>query len=234
TIRATWRFLHVGVGYAYALVMVSTALSLAGVGGVALLCLTASAGLLGAIAATFTPAVSARSWQTILVVATVPFAIGIVQVVFERSGWTALSTGLLFVLALSLLLTRRPGLTVVIRTLAATVLVPSLAVVILCLGAQLLVQSGSPVVLPLIALLVALTLPSGGMIREALVGRGLLAPTADAARVAVEASALLTAGIAVVLSLARDAAGYGTACLVLVIIGVGAVLAAAIAGRRYG
>jgi hypothetical protein len=233
TVAPVWRFLHLGIGYGYALVLVATALSLAGVGGVALLCLTASAGLLGAIAATFLPAVAARSWQTILVVATVPFAIGILQVVFERSGWTALSTGLMFVLALSLLLTRRPGLTVVIRTLAAAVLVPSLAVVILCLGAQLLVQSGSPVVLPLIALLVALTLPSGGMIREALVGRGLMAATADAARIAIEASALLTAAIAVVLSLARPAAGLGTACLVLILLGVGAVLAAMLAGRRY-
>ncbi|MDQ0615542.1 hypothetical protein QF046_003183 [Microbacterium sp. W4I4] len=234
TIAPAWRFLHLGLGYGYALALVSTALSLAGVGGVALLCLTASAGLLGAIAATFLPAVAARSWQTILVVASVPFAIGIAQVVFERSGWTALSTGLMFVLALSLLLTRRAGLTVVIRTLAAAVLVPSLAVVILCLGAQLLVQSGSPVVLPLIALLVALVLPSGGMIREGLVARGLLAPTADAARIAIEASALLTAVIAVALSLTREAAGFGTACLVLIIVGVGALLTSLVAGRRYG
>jgi hypothetical protein len=234
TIAPDWRFLHLGIGYGYALILVSTALSLAGVGGVALLCLTASAGLLGAIVATFLPVVAARDWQTILVVASVPFVIGIVQVVFERSGWTALSTGLMFVLALSLLLTRRAGLTVVIRTLAAGLLVPSLAVVILCLGAQLLVQSGSPVVLPLIALLVALTLPSGGMIRDALVARGLLAPTADAARVAIEASALLTAAIAVLLSLAREAAGFGTACLVMIIVGAGALLTSTVAGRRYG
>jgi hypothetical protein len=71
------------------------------------------------------------------------------------------------------------------------------------------------------------------MIRDALVARGLLAPTADAARVAIEASALLTAAIAVVLSLARPAAGLGTACLVLILLGVGAVLAAMLAGRRY-
>lgn len=234
TVATAWRFLHVGSGYGYALVLVSTALSLAGVGGVALLCLTASAGLIGAIAATFIPLVSARSWQTVLVVATVPFVIGIVQVVFERSGWTALSTGLMFVLALSLLLTRRAGLTVVIRTLAAAVLVPSIAVVILCLGAQLLVQSGSPVVLPIIALLVALTLAASGMIREALVARGLLPSTADAARIAIEGSALLTAVIAVTLALTRTAAGPGTACLVLIIVGVGAVLTATSAGRRYG
>lgn len=239
TIPRPSRFLHVGAGYGYALALVATALSLAGnaltgVGGIALLCLTASAGLLGAIVATFVPAVAARNWQAILVVATVPFTIAVVQVVFERSGWTALSTGLMFVLALSLLLTRRAGLTVVVRTLAAAMLVPSLAVVVLCLGAQLLVQSGSPVVLPVIALLVALVLPSGALIRDGLVARGRMKTTADAARVAIEASALLTAAIAVGLALVREAAGFGTACLVLIILGVGAALTSLLAGRRYG
>lgn len=234
TVPPTWRFLHVAVGYGYALVVTATALSLAGIGGVALLCLTASAGLLGAIVATFLPSITPRSWQTILVVASVPFIVAIVQVIFERSGWTALSTGLMFVLALSLLLTRRPGLTATIRMLAAAMLVPALAVVILCLGAQLLVQSGSPVVLPIIALLVALVLPSSGMIREGLVTRGLTGSTADAARIAIEASALLTAAIAVALSLVREAAGFGTGCLVLVIVGTGALLTATTARRRYG
>ncbi|MFD5226478.1 SCO7613 C-terminal domain-containing membrane protein [Microbacterium sp. NPDC058342] len=234
TVRRGSRFLHVGAGFGYALVVFAVGLSLTGVGGVALLCLTASAGLLVAIVATFLPVVGARAWQTILVVATVPFATGIVQVVFERSGWTALSTGLMFVLAVSLLLTRRAGLTVVVRTLAAATLVPSLAVVVLCLGAQLLVQSGSPVVLPVVALLVALALPSGGLIRDLLVGRGRMASTADAARFAIEASALVTAAIAVLLALTREAAGLGTACLVFVIVGVGAALTSLLAGRRYG
>ncbi|MGQ7311821.1 SCO7613 C-terminal domain-containing membrane protein [Microbacterium arabinogalactanolyticum] len=234
TVPEAARFLHVGIGYAYALVLVGTALSLAGVGGVALLSLTASAGLLGAVVATFLPVVHARNWQTVLVVATVPFALGVAQVVFERSGWTALSTGLMFVLALALLLTRREGLTVVIRTVAAGLLVPTLAVVILCLGAQLLVRSGSPVVLPIIAAVIALVLPSGRMIRDGLVARGRIAATADAARVAIEGSALLTGAIAVLLALAREAAGFGTACLVLILLGVGAALTSLLAGRRYG
>ena len=234
TVPEAARFLHVGIGYAYALVLVGTALSLAGVDGVALLSLTASAGLLGAVVATFLPVVHARNWQTVLVVVTVPFALGVVQVVFERSGWTALSTGLMFGLALALLLTRREGLTVVIRTVAAGLLVPTLAVVILCLGAQLLVQSGSPVVLPIIAAVIALVLPSGRMIRDGLVARGRIAATADAARAAIEASALLTGAIAVLLALAREAAGFGTACLVLILLGVGAALTSLLAGRRYG
>ncbi|SJN26083.1 putative integral membrane protein [Microbacterium esteraromaticum] len=228
------RFVHVGVGYGYALVLVGTALSMAGVGGIALLCLTTSAGLLGAVVATFVPRVGARNWQAMLVVASVPLAIGIVQVMFERSGWTALSTGLMFVLALVLLLTRRKGLTIVIRTLAAGALIPALAVVILSLGAQLLVQSGSPVVLPVIAALIALVLPSSRMIRDGLVARGFLMPTAEAARAAIEISALLTGTIAVVLCLTREAAGFGTACLVLILLGTGAGLTSLVARRRYG
>lgn len=227
------RFLHVGAGYGYALVMVATGLSLVGVGGVAQLCLTASAGLLGAIAATFIPVIGARAWQAVLCVATVPFGIGVVQIVFERSGWTALSTGAMFVLALSLVLTRRAGLTGMIRTLAAGLLVPTMSVVVLSLGAQMLEQSGSPVVLPIIALLVAIVLASSAIIRDLLGGYGLSA-AADSARAAIEGSALLTGAIAVVLALTRQAAGFHTAAIVLMLLGIGAALAAVLAGRRYG
>lgn len=234
TVTPRVRFVYSGAGYAYALMLVSTALSLAGVSGIALLCLTASAGLVGAIAATFLPRIGARSWQAVLVVATVPFAIGIAQVVFERSGWTALSTGLMFALALSLLLTRRPGLTALVRTAAAAMLVPALSVVVVCLGAQLLPQSGSPVVLPVVAAIVAIVLAGSALIRDGLVTAGRGRSAADAARVAIEASALVTAVIAVLLALLRTAAGLGTACVVLLILGAGALAAAAFAGRRYG
>jgi len=227
------RFLYVGSGFAYALVLVSTALGENGVGGIAQLCLTASAGLAAAIVATYLPRIGARAWQAVLVVSAVPFAIGVLQVVVERSGWTALSTGLMFALAASLLFTRRPGLTVAVRTMAAGMLVPALAVVIVCLGAQLLLSSGSPVTLPIIAVLVALALPSTPLVRSALLARGHGAATADAARVAIEASALLTGVIATALALWRDAAGLGTAFLVLLVLGVGAAATALFAGRRY-
>lgn len=227
------RFLYVGAGFGYALVLVATALGLVGVEGVAQLSLTASTGLVVAIVATYLPSVGARAWQAVLVVSAVPFGIGVLQVVAERSGWTALSTGLMFALALSLLLTRRPGLTLAVRTAAAATLVPTLAVTIVCLGAQLLASSGSPVVLPIIAVLVALVLPSTTVIREALRLRGHSAVTADAARVAIEASALLTGAIATALAVARDAAGLGTTFLVLLILGLGAAAHAFFAGRRY-
>lgn len=233
TVPAAARFVHVGIGYAYALVVFATALDLLGVEPVALLCLTTTAGGLGAIGATFLPGVTPRAWYAVLVVTSVPFAIGVVQVVFERSGWTALSTAVIFALALTLVVTRRAGLGILLRTLAAGLLVPSLAVVTVCLGAQLLLMSGSPVVLPVIAAIVAMVLPAGDAIQGALRGR-IGAKDAAASRIAIEASALLTAAIAVGLSLAREAAGLPTTFLVLVILGVGAGVSAMWDGRRYG
>jgi hypothetical protein len=230
---ARWRFLYVGAGFAYGLVLVATALAESGVDGIAQLCLTASSGLLVAIAATYLTAIGARSWQAILVVSAVPFGIGVLQVVIERSGWTALSTGLMFVLAMALLLTRRPGLTPLVRTMAAGMLVPTLAVVVVCLGAQLLASSGSPIVLPIVGVVVALALASSSLVRDVLVARGHSARTVNAARVAIEASALLTGAIATALALGREAAGLGTALVVLLVVGAGAVAAALFADRRY-
>ena len=153
---------------------------------------------------------------------------------FERSGWTALSTGLIFLLALALVLTRRRGLGTALRAVAAALLVPSLAVVVVCLGAQLLVSSGSPVVPRVTATIVALVLPSTALLRTALARHGLGERDATAARLAVETSSLLTAGIAVGLGLAREAAGLGTTFLVLAILGAGALATALWGGRRYG
>lgn len=228
------RFVHTGVGVSYALVCLAQALADTAIGGIAVLCLTASAGLLVAIVATFLTRVRARDWYAVLVVASVPFAIAVVQVVFERSGWTALSTSLMFALALALLLTRRPGLNVVLRTAASALLVPTLAVIVVCLGAQLLAVSASPVTLPVIAAIVAVVMPGATLIRDALARRGLGAGAAGAARIAIEASALLTGAIATALALAREAAGLGTTLVVLVLLGAGAAASAAFTGRRYG
>ncbi|MGM1018027.1 MAG: SCO7613 C-terminal domain-containing membrane protein [Actinomycetota bacterium] len=232
-LRPAVRFWHVGAGYGYALILVGTGLQQADVGGVVLLCLTASAGLIGAIVATYLPRIGARAWLAILVVAVVPFGLGVVQVLFERSGWTALSTGLMFLLALSLLLTRRPGLTTLVRTGAAGLLVPSASVVIVCLGAQVLAGSASPVTLPVIAAMVALVLPATVLIRRGLLARGFDERAVRSARAAIEGSALLTAALAVVLALVREASGLGTTFLVLVILGVGLSAAAVVTARRY-
>ncbi|WP_165063847.1 SCO7613 C-terminal domain-containing membrane protein [Marisediminicola senii] len=228
------RAIYVGGGYAYALVVVAAALGQVGVGTIAMLCLTTSIGLVGAIVATFVRSIRPAYWYAILVVASVPFVLGVVQVVFERSGWTAMSTGIMFLFAATLLVSRRPGLGMPLRTLAAGLLVPSLAVAVVCLGAEVLVGSASPVTLPVIAAIVAVVLPTTGLVRSTLTTRGLAEPDARAARIAIEASALLTGCIAVGLALGRVAAGLPTTFLVLVILGVGSALASTVAGRRYG
>lgn len=228
------RFLHVGAGYAYALIIFAAALDQFGVGTIALLCLTTSLGSIGAMAATFLRRVAPPAWYATLVVTSVPFVIGVVQVVFERSGWTALSTGLIFLLALTLLTTRRAGLGVMLRAIAAGLLVPSLAVVVVCLGAQVLLSSASPVTLPVIAAVVALVLPSTDLIRSALEKRGIGKRGAMVARIAIEVSALLTGAISVALALVRVAAGLSTTFVVLMILGVGAAATAFWSKRQYG
>ncbi len=228
------RFAHVGVGFGYALVCLGAALQLSVLSDVGVQCLTASAALIAAIAATFLRRIDSRSWYAILVVTAVPFLIGVAQVVVERSGWTALSTTLMCALCVALLVTRRPGLTDALRVGAAALIVPTIAVAVLCLGAQLLTMSGSPVVLPIIAVIVAVALGSGEEIARRLRLAGRSGGTADAARIAIECTALVTAAIAVALALVREAAGLGTAVLALGILCAGGIATALLAHRRYG
>jgi len=234
TVPAAIRPLYVGVGYAYALIVFAAGLNLVHVDTIAVLCLTTTLGALTALAATLIRRLSAASWYAVLIVTAVPFLIGVGSVLTERSGWTALSTGVSFLLALTLLLTTRPGLNRFVRSLAAAILVPSLAVVVVCLGAQVLAVSASPVTLPIIAVIVACTLPSTGLIRTALERRGVPVAHAASSQIWIEISALVTAALAVLLALVRAAAGLGTSCLVLLIIGLGAAAMAWFAKRRYG
>jgi hypothetical protein len=130
-------------------------------------------------------------------------------------------------------ITSRPGLSRILRGVAAALLVPSLAVVVVCLGAQLLRVSASPITLPIIAVIVACTLPSADLISAALVRRGRSVTDARIVRLAVEGSALLTAVFAVLLALVRAAAGLPTSFIVLLILGIGAAATALVTRRRY-
>ncbi|CAN5209448.1 hypothetical protein BH11ACT5_BH11ACT5_21850 [soil metagenome] len=227
------RPVHVAVSYAWALAVFAHGLALVNVETIAILCLTTTLASLGALAATLVHRLPARAWYAILLVTSVPFLLGVVTVIAERSGWTALSTGVTFLLAATLVVTRRPGLNRAVRTLAAGLLVPALAVVVICLGAQVLLVSASPITLPVIAAIVAVALPSTAAIGRALVARGIPDADARAARIAIEVSSLLTAAIAVLLALVRAAAGLGTSFTVLVILGVGAAAAGLVTRRRY-
>lgn len=203
-------------------------LGLADLANIALDSVVASLLLLIAAAMTLARRVPVLVWRTVVAAAAVPFVSGVITVVEERSGWTALTAACMCVLASTLLRARRPGLGVSLRSAAAAMIVPSLAVLCVCLGAELLSVSASPVVLPVIATLVAVALASS----ERLFARAE-AP-ARLPRLAFEASTLLTAAITVLLALAREAAGLGTACIVLLLLAAGTAMFARFGARRYG
>lgn len=232
TVPVRLRPAHMGVGFAYALVVTALALDLAGLDTIPVLCLTTTVAALAALAATLTRWLRPATWYAVLIVTSVPFLIGIAGVVQERSAWTALSTGVTALLALALTTTRRPGLTVIVRAIAAAVVVPALAVVVVCLCAALLPTSGSPVALPIIAVIVAAVLPSTGVIQGALENAGSPRREARAVRLAIEGSALLTGALAVLIALI-GVAGLETAFVVLLVIGIGAA-ATGLWVRRYG
>lgn len=225
---------YLGVAYAYTLVLFATALDRLDVEPIAILCLTTTLGGVIALAATLVRRLPAAYWYAVLAVTAVPFLIGVAGVLVERSGWTALSTGVIFVLAAALVLTRRPGLTLGVRAGAAALLLPALAVVVVCLAAQFLEASGSPVALPVIAAITAAAFaivgPAGPWLRR----HGLTPIEADAVTLWVELSAYATGAITVALALAREAAGLDTAVVVLIVLGLGAVALRVLAGRRHG
>lgn len=233
TARRRLRWLYIAVAYAYGLAALSAALGLTALTSSAVVSLTTTSAALIAIVTTFDRRVGAHVWWAILAVTTVPFLLGTLLVIRERSGWTALSTSLIFALALTLVFSRRRGLGVFLRSLCAAVLVPSLAVIVICLGAQFLDVSASPVTLPVIAVVVGCALnltPLGIRAMEA----GAI-PAAHARRVGAwfEASTLVTGAIAVGLALVREAAGLATAALVLIILTLGSAAGAAFGARRH-
>lgn len=222
---------HLGVGYAYSLVILGTYFGLRGEEAIVALCIVSSVASAIALVATLVRRVSARAWYAILVVTTVPFLIGVVTVLVDRRGWTGVSTAVTFALALTLVLTTRPGLNRWVRAAAAALLVPALAVVVVCLGSYWLASSGSPIVLPVIAALLALVLPTTGLVERAVERLGI--GDARDVRTALEISTLVTGGIAVLLAVVLPAAGLLTAFLVLGIIALGATATGLLSRRRY-
>ncbi|MGV8961759.1 MAG: SCO7613 C-terminal domain-containing membrane protein [Stenotrophomonas sp.] len=227
------RPLYTAAGYGFSLIVLAVGLHNTALDVSAVLGITSAVGSATALGITLVRRISAAHWYAVLAVTAVPFGIGIVSVLLERSGWAALSTAVMFTLALTLMLTRRPGLGRPLRSLAAGLLVPSLAVVVVCLGGWLLDTSGSPIALPVVAVIVAVTLPLTMRIGRALETHGLVSADARAARLWIEISSLVTASLAVLLALVRAAAGLTTSFQVLAIIGIGALAAGLMTRRRY-
>lgn len=228
TVPRVLRPAHLAVGSAYALVTIASALSLTGIEFAGLVSITATAGLLVAVAATLVSRVSTDYWMTLLIVAVVPALMAVGLVLIERTAWVMLSTSTLIALSVSVMLTHRRALNPAVRALAAAAIVPSIAVVIVNLGAVALESSGSPVVLPVIAAVVAGTLPVLSRLEGALRTRGLHENDANTVVLALEVTTWLTAAIAIVLSITRDAAGLSITTLMLALLALGAGAAAAV------
>ena len=221
------RSLHaplVGVAYGYALLVLGVTLAWSGAGTVVVLCGVSGVASLAALAVTLAPRVDRDSWWAVLGVTAVPFGLGVLTVVDERSTWSVAACLAMLALEVVLAGARRPGSATALRGLAAALVPPTAAVAGASAGALVLPGSGSPVVLPVVAALVA----------AALAGARPLAARLDlgAGRVAVEASAAVTGAIAVGLAYGRPAAGPTIAVAVLLLLAVGAGLAARDRDRR--
>lgn len=225
---------HVALGFAYGLIVFAYTLhTKADLSDYAVLGLTATLGLVVAIAVTLIRQVAVRFYYAVLMVAALPFLAAVTVTLSERSGWTGLAVGAAFVLALTTVLVRRPGLTTVVRAGGAALLLPTLSVVVIDVVPQIIETSASPIVLPVIAGLVAITLPSTVWIGAALKRLGHSGVDAKAVQLALEISALATGAIAALLAVWRVAAGADTTFIVLTIIGIGAAATGQFVHRRY-
>lgn len=214
----------VGTAYGYALLVLGVTLAWSGAGTVAVLCAVSGVASLAALAVTLVPRVDRDSWWAVLGVTAVPFGLGVLTVVDERSWWSVGACVAMLALEVVLVGSRRPGSVTALRVLAAALVLPTAAVAVVSAGALVLPGSGSPVVLPVVALLVATALAAARPVTARI--------HLTAGRVAVEASAALTGAIAVGLAFGRPAAGPTVAVAVLLLLAVGAGLAARDRDRR--
>jgi len=191
-----------------------------------------------AAVATLVRSLPAPHWYAILAVALVPVGLQVLFIIPERTGWATVVVLPAVAVAVLIAVWRRPGELGILRIAAAATVVPGLAVVAVDAAAvhldALVPLSGSPVALPVIAGIVALVLPTTTAIGRLLVRRGIDEGTSRGVRLAVEISALVTAGIAVPIAIARAAAGFETSFWVLAIVGLGGAATALFSARRYG
>jgi hypothetical protein len=213
----------VGGAYAYALVVGGVWLGWLGLDWVAAVCTVSAAASLTAAAVTVGTRVSRGEWFAVLGVTAVPFALGVLTVVAERTWWSAGAAAAMLLLELVLLLTRRAGLAPAVRVVAAGLLLPTASVATVSAGAMLLPVSGSPVLLPVIAAAVAVV--AGGAPR---VAGSLAARLPDGVvvgrrvRGVLELSAVVTGAITIGLAYGRPSAGPDIAVAVLLLLAVGA------------
>jgi hypothetical protein len=224
----------VGAAYVYPLAVLGVVLAWLDLSTVAAICTVSAVASLVTIVVTLGARTSRAEWYVVLGVTAGPFAAGVVTVVFERTWWSAGAAAAMLVLELVLLLTARAGLSGVLRSGAAFLLLPTASVMVTSAGAMILEVSGSPYVLPATAL--AVSAVAGGAARVA----GRIAARvpdggpglASGVHRSLERSALLTGAITVLLAYARPAAGPDVAVAVLLLLMAGTALVAREPGRR--
>lgn len=240
---AVLRPVYVAVGYGYALIVFARGLELLGLDTIPIISYTATLASVVALVVTLARRVRAPLWYSVLGVTAIPFLIGVATVIAERTWETALANAAIFALCLTLTLTRRPGLTRLVRSGAAALLLPAVAVVFVNVVPRILEtdvvpawngQGGAPVTLPLIATLVALVLPTTPLIANSLRRGEVSDGDAASVRLWIEISAFVTGGIAAILALVLTTADLSTALLVFLIVGIGSAGASIFARRRYG
>jgi hypothetical protein len=237
------RALYVVVGYGYALILVARGFDLLGLDAIPVISYTATVASVFALVITLVRRVRAPLWYAVLAVTAVPFVIGVATMIVERTWETALANAAIFALSLTLTLTRRPGLTRVVRSGSAALLLPSLALAIVNVIPRIIETGvvpawdgggGAPVTLPVIATIVALVLPTTPLIAGSLHRGDVSEGDAASVRLWIEISAFVTGGITALLSLVLETPDLSTSLLVFLILGIGAAGASIFAKRRYG
>ncbi|MFD2794260.1 SCO7613 C-terminal domain-containing membrane protein [Promicromonospora vindobonensis] len=224
----------VGAGYVYPLAVLGVVLAWLDLSAVAAICTVSAVASLVTIAVTLGARTSRAEWYVVLGVTAGPFAAGVLTVVFERTWWSAGAAAAMLALELVLLLTARPGLSGLIRSGAAFLLLPTASVMVTSAGAMILEVSGSPYVLPATALVVSAVAGGAARVAERIAARVPDGGPGLAAGVhrSLERSALLTGAITIFLAYARPAAGPDVAVAVLLLLMAGTALVAREPGRR--
>jgi hypothetical protein len=184
-----------------------------------------------AVALTVLPRVGTDSWLAVLVVAVVPAVVGVAAVAGARTWWGAAGAAALLLLEVVLLDTRTRPVPSWLRALAAALVLPTLSVVVICAGAQLLPGSGSPVLLPVVAVLAAAAAVAAPAVADRVHGR-VPGTAAAPVRTAVELAAAATAGVTLLLGIARTPTGADTVLVLCAVLGAGASVIAQRADRR--
>jgi hypothetical protein len=221
----------VGLAAAYPAIVLLTLLLDAGWSGIAALGLVSVLLTLLTAVVTVLRRVDPGSWVALLGVAAVPAALGIGATALDRTLWSAAVAVALLVLEGVVLAVRARPVPDALRVWAAALVVPTLSVVVIDAGAVWVPGSAAPVLLPVVAVLVAAVAVAAPTVAGRLRARTGTLP-AEPCRRALEWTAAATAGIGLLLAVARPSTGAATVLVLCAILGAGATAVAQRPDRR--